>query len=80
MCETEEKTQEQLTEPPIKILTVDGYFERFYEIASLCDSNKAAFELVETELRILGNTFGVEKRYSHYDSFKSAKYRFDHFK
>lgn len=55
-----------------RMYSVDGYFERFYEIYQNCRTGAEAFELLEREYYEL---FGAN-RYSDYNAFMVMRRRY----
>lgn len=55
-----------------RLYSVDGYFERFYEIYQNCRTGSQAFELLEREYF---DVFGAN-RYSDYNTFMVMRRRY----
>lgn len=59
-----------IPEKVLKTLTIQGYFERFYELLPECNTNRQAYERLEQERQEIG----LSERYSSYESFRVAKW------
>ena len=55
-----------------QINSIDGYFNRFYELSGECRTHQEAWIRLEEER----DTFGLDEKYSTYNSFKDAKKRY----